>query len=219
MFERFKDWLGVSGRLLHGYWQAICGAWRVSALKKPIVSIFGGSHVKQNDRYALQAFELARMFSNAGISVLTGGGPGIMQAASCGVMPPPGLGKGKTIGIGVTDLEELPNHCVHEYIELNYFFARKWLLTRYATAVVVFPGGFGTLDELFELVTLVQTKKTKRIPIVLVGVEYWQPFIDWMKHEALSHGLIQEHEIYSLFKLTDDLDTVFCLVRDECIMA
>lgn len=215
--QRVTRWLGVSYRLLRVYWQSIRGAWKVSGLEQPVVSIFGGALTHQNDFYARKAFELARMLSDAGISVLTGGGPGIMQAASCGVMPGYTKGRGKTIGIGVTDLDEKPNHCVHEYIVLDYFFARKWLLTRYASAVVFFPGGFGTCDELFEILTLVQTKKNKSMPVILFGVEYWKPLYEWLLREPIQHQLLRS-EYMTLFTITDDLSTVFCLVRDQCVI-
>lgn len=213
--QRVTGWLRISYRLFHVYWQSLRGAWKVSKLKPPVVSIFGGALARQNDFYARKAFELARMLSDAGISVLTGGGPGIMQAASCGIMPGYSKGKGRTIGIGVTDLDEKPNHCVHEYIVLDYFFARKWLLTRYASAVVFFPGGFGTCDELFEILTLVQTKKTRPMPVILFGVEYWKPLYEWLLHEPLQHQFLRSEHL-TLFTITDDLSMVFCLVRDQC---
>lgn len=222
--NRIAMWLKIVYRLFHVYWQSIEGAWKVSKLDDPIVSIFGSSNIAQTDYYAKKAFELARMFSDAGISVLTGGGPGIMQAASCGIIADEDSDgtktvlykqRGKTIGIGVTDLGEKPNECVHEYIELDYFFARKWLLTRFASAVVVFPGGFGTCDELFEVLTLVQTKKSKVIPIVLFGTEYWQPLYDWLNNELLYHTLIKPENI-KLFTMTDDLNEVFHLVCAQC---
>lgn len=218
LLNRLKDWLRTAWHLLHSYFQTIRGAWKVAALAQPVVSIFGGTRIGQDYHYAKKAAELGGMLSQADISVLTGGGPGIMQAVSCGIKPLSGIskGKGKTIGIGVTDLgDEAPNKCIHEYIEFKYFFARKWLLTRYASGVVVFPGGFGTLDELFELVTLVQTKKTKRIPIVLFGVEYWKPLFAWINNELLQHGFVSEQDM-QLFTITDDLEKVFCLLRDEC---
>lgn len=216
MVSRIRDWFRTAWHLLRSYFQTIRGAWKVAALAQPVVSIFGGSRIGQDYHYAKKAAELGGMLSQANISVLTGGGPGIMQAVSCGIKQLDGSGKGKTIGIGVTDLgEEEPNQCVHEYIELKYFFARKWLLTRYASGVVFFPGGFGTLDELFELITLVQTKKTKRIPIVLFGIEYWKPMIGWLTKEMYQHGFVTEQEL-QLFTVTDDLNKVFCLLRDEC---
>lgn len=213
--QRLRDWFRTAWHLLRSYFQTIRGAWKVAALAQPVVSIFGGSRIGQDYHYAKKAAELGGMLSQAGISVLTGGGPGIMQAVSCGIGPL-AKGKGKTIGIGVTDLGDTgPNQCVHEYIEFKYFFARKWLLTRYASGIVVFPGGFGTLDELFELITLVQTKKTKRIPIVLFGVEYWRPLFSWIHNEVLQHGFVRKQDL-ELFTITDDLNKVFCLLRDEC---
>lgn len=215
---RIAVWCRIAGRMLHVYWQILCGAWRVSALQQPVVSVFGSSHVRQDDNYAQQAMQLAHRFSEAGISVLTGGGPGIMEAVSCAIMPPYTPGKGKTIGIGVRDLGERYNPCAHEYIELDYFFARKWLLTRFSVAIVVFPGGFGTLDELFELLTLIQTKKGAQVPVVLVGKEYWQELLAWLTGELLRREFIQERDL-EIFTVTDDLEAVFCLVRNECAVS
>ena len=119
------------------------------------------------------------------------------------------------MGIGVTDLGEKPNKCVQKYLELKYFFARKWLLTRFSTAFIVFPGGYGTLDEMAEVLTLIQLKKLPRSPIILVGTEYWEPFMHWLKTEAIKHGTIDESDL-QLFTVTDDFEQVYCLVRDEC---
>ncbi len=205
--KTFFQWLRV-------LWQLLYGVWRVSKLPRPIVSIFGGSRIAGDDLYFHKAHELARRLVELDISVLTGGGPGIMEAASCGAIVPK-RGKARMMGIGVTDLGEKPNECVQEYFELHYFFARKWLLTRFSSAFVVFPGGFGTLDELSEVITLIQTKKLERVPIVLFGVEYWDPFMKWLNMEALKHGAIGQEDL-DLFTLTDDLEQVFCLIRDEC---
>ena len=194
--------------------QVVYGAWRISRLPKPLVSIFGATRLKKTDRYRQVAHELASKLVQVDISVLTGGGPGIMEAANCGALPRNG-GKGVSMGIGVKDLGEGKNPCVQEYCELDYFFARKWLLTRYSSGFVVFPGGFGTLDELSEVLTLVQVGKLSRVPIVLVGVEYWADFMSWITNEALQHGFI-EKEHMSLLTVTDDIEEAFCLVRDAC---
>jgi uncharacterized protein (TIGR00730 family) len=218
LITRVKDLMRTAWDLLRCYVQTIRGAWRVSRLKQPVVSIFGAARIEQGYYYAQKAAELGGMLSQADIAVLTGGGPGIMQAVSCSIksFEDAKKGTGETIGIGVTDLgDKAPNQCVHEYIEFKYFFARKWLLTRYAAGVVVFPGGFGTFDELFELLTLVETKKNKRIPIVLFGVEYWKPLFLWITNEVLQHGFVNEQDI-QLFTITDDLNEVFCLLRNQC---
>jgi len=201
-------------KLFRVFWQLLRGAWRVSRLPKPMVSIFGGAKLRQEDVYFAQAHTFAGRLAEANISVLTGGGPGAMQAASCGAYHAQ-LGNGESIGISVKDLGEAKNPCTHHFLELDYFFARKWLLTRYSSAFVVFPGGYGTLDELAEVLTLIQTKKLKPVPIVLVGREYWGPFVDWLCDETLKHGLISQ-EAMKMFTLTDDLDQVFHIIRDEC---
>lgn len=214
MFNRLFRCISLYFKLMRVSWQILFGAWRVFKLKSPIVTIFGGSRVDKKDAYFSQAMLLAQRFADKGISVLTGGGPGIMEAASCGVVRE-GNGPGKTIGISVRTLGEGKNMCVQEYFELDYFFARKWLLTQYSDAFIVFPGGYGTLDELFETMTLMQTGQNKRVPVVLVGVEYWKPIMNWIMEEAVPHGLIPEEDV-ALFTITDDLEQVFCAVRDEC---
>lgn len=201
-------------RLMRVFVQLMYGTWRISKLPDPIVSIFGGARVKGGDIYFHKAHQLGQRLIELDVSVLTGGGPGIMEAASCGAIVPRGRIT-RMMGIGVSDLGEKPNKCVQEFFQLDYFFARKWLLTRFSSAFVVFPGGFGTLDELAEVLTLIQTKKMKPAPIVLYGVEYWQPFMKWLKDEALKHGTIEQEDLF-LFTVTDDLEKVFCLIRDEC---
>jgi len=200
--------------LFRVFYQLLGGAWKVSRLPKPMVSIFGGARLREDDHYFSKAQTLAGRLADAGISVLTGGGPGVMEAASCGAYHSQ-LGKGQSIGISVRDLGEGRNPCTHHYLELDYFFARKWLLTRYSSAFVVFPGGYGTLDELAEVLTLIQTKKLGPAPIVLVGKEYWGPFIDWLCGETFKHGLISQ-DAMEMFTVTDDLDHAFRIVENEC---
>jgi uncharacterized protein (TIGR00730 family) len=211
---RILHCIGIFLRLQAVVIQQVYGAWRVISLPQPIITIFGGSHFDQTDVYAKQAHELARKFAAQGVSVLTGGGSGIMQAASCGAVES-GKGKGRVMGISVSDIREVPNPCVQELVELNYFYARKWLLTRYAAGFVFFPGGFGTLDELGEVLTLMQTGKTKRVPIILIGKEFWDSLSKWITDEQLKHGLIAKESL-DLLHVTDDLEEAFCIVRDKC---
>ncbi len=213
-FQRIGLCLKLWLKLTRVFFQLIYGAWRVSTLPQPIVSIFGGARLPQHDIYAKQADQIGRWLVENNISVLTGGGPGIMEAANCGAIKTNG-GTGKSMGIGVKDLGEGKNPCVQEYFVLDYFWARKWLLTRYSVAFVVFPGGFGTLDELAEVLTLIQTKKMKRVPIILLGKEYWAPFMQWIIQEAVKHGTILKEHV-KLFTVTDDPYEAFCIVRDEC---
>jgi uncharacterized protein (TIGR00730 family) len=215
VFLRRIAWcLGLFFNLLNVVFQIIYGAWKMSRLPRPLVSIFGGARLSKEEPYWELAHQLSNKLVEANISVLTGGGPGLMEAASCGAIAQK-KGVVMSMGIGVSDLDEKTNPCVQIYCELDYFFARKWLLTRYSSGFVVFPGGFGTLDELAEVLTLMQTKKIKQVPIVLMGVEYWKDFVDWIDDEITSHGLISpEHR--GLFTLTDDLHQAFCLIRDTC---
>ncbi len=214
MIKRLIGCVRIFFRLSRVFWQLMYGVWRVSKLPTPIVSIFGGARFAGDDFYFRKAHEIGNKLVELDISVLTGGGPGIMEAASCGAIVSK-EGKTRMMGIGVTDLGEGQNKCVQEYFTLNYFFARKWLLTRFSSAFIVFPGGFGTLDELAEVLTLIQTKKLERVPIVLFGTEYWAHFMKWLQDEALKHGTINKKDL-ELFTVTDDLETVFCLIRDEC---
>src|SRR5579872_2511581 len=179
MFKRITMVCVLGWRFFRVFFQIIYGAWRVSKLPHPIVSIFGSAKLAQSDTYAKEANKLATLLSEAGISVLTGGGPGIMEAANCGIFKSKREKTIRSIGIIVRGLDEPRNMCVEEYFELDYFFARKWLLTQYSSGFVVFPGGFGTLDELSEVLTLIQTNQLKPVPIVLIGKEYWHSFMEW----------------------------------------
>jgi len=213
MLSRLKLWFFHFLRLNKVYRQTLYGVWKITGVPAPRVTIFGSARLEQDDPYAKQAHKMGVMLVENKISVLTGGGPGIMEAANCGAVDQDA--KVKSIGISVEDLGEGINPCAQISLELRYFFARKWLLTRYSSAFIVFPGGFGTLDEMAEVITMVQTKRIAPVPIVLVGVEYWEPFMHWLESEALKHGTVSTEDI-ALFTITDDLDQAFCLARDEC---
>lgn len=213
-FSRVWRFLGLSWHLFKTVIEMLYGVFRISKLPHPIVTIFGSARVTPSTPYAQKAFELGKRLVEHNVSVLTGGGPGIMEAVSCGALSHE-RGRGKIVGIGVKSLGEERNACVGDYFELEYFYARKWLLTQYSSAFIIFPGGFGTLDELAETLTLIQTHSLKRVPIVLIGKEYWQGFIDWMMKEALGQGMIKK-EYLEFFKLTDDLEEAYCWVLGRC---
>lgn len=213
-FARIVRFFSIFWQLLRTTFQMLYGAWKISKLPMPIVTIFGGSHIKLDTPYAKKAYELGMKFIERDISILTGGGPGIMEAASCGAKKY-AKRKAKIIGIGVSRLGEEPNKCADEYFELEFFFARKWLLTQYSSGFIIFPGGFGTLDELGEVLTLIQTQHLKRVPVLLVGREYWAHFIQWIQSEPLKHGFINPED-FEFFKVTDDLDEAFCWVLGRC---
>jgi uncharacterized protein (TIGR00730 family) len=216
VFKRIWMCCVLAWRFLRVFWQIIYGVWRVSKLPQPIISIFGSSKTLQTDQYAHQANKVAALLVEQGISVLTGGGPGIMEAANCGAVLKGGDNpKTTSIGIGVRGLNESKNTCVQEYFEMDYFFARKWLMTEYSSGFIVFPGGFGTLDELSDVLTLIQTRQMKKVPIVLIGKNYWRPFMEWVTNEMAGHGLIKNEHV-KLFSVTDDPYKAFCFVRGEC---
>ncbi|MBA3954861.1 TIGR00730 family Rossman fold protein [Candidatus Dependentiae bacterium] len=210
-----RAYLKLVFHLFKVFWQLLRGIWRLSYLSSAPVTIFGGSNLPPDSIYLKKAKELATMLSKHKIPVLTGGGPGIMEAATCGA-----ANKSKkvisTIGIGVKGLSEIEgfNKCAKNTIVMDNFSSRKWLLTSYSSGFAVFPGGFGTLDELTGLLTLIQTKMRVKAPIVLIGVDYWKPFVDWLIHSALAEGLVKKEDV-ALFILTDDIQQAFDLLYDN----
>lgn len=168
----------------------------------PCVSIFGSARLKKDNKYYKMAVETAKMVSENGFGVITGGGPGIMEAANKGAKE----AGGKSVGLGI-DLphEQGLNNYVHPKYEINfrYFFVRKVMFVKYAQGFIVFPGGFGTLDELFEALTLIQTNKIERIPIVLIGKDYWEGLTTWIEKKLVKEGLISKEDT-DLFMLTDN---------------
>ena len=209
--QLFNLWV----KLLRVSYQVVYGMRKLSQVPLPMVSVFGGARLSLDDYYADKAHKMANRLADANISVLTGGGTGVMEAASCGFVDKR-TGTGKTIGIGVKDLGEGQNACVDEYFELDYFFARKWLLTRYSSGFIIFPGGFGTLDEMAEVLTLIKTSKLHPVPIVLFGKRFWEPFLHWLKNEALSRQLITQNQL-NLFVLTDDPEEAFNVIHKACL--
>lgn len=168
----------------------------------PCISIFGSARLKPGNDYYEMAIKTAEMISENGFGVITGGGPGIMEAANKGAHNK----GGKSVGLGIElPMEQGVNDYVHPHYEINfrYFFVRKVMFVKYAQGFIVFPGGFGTLDELFETLTLVQTQKIKKIPIVLIGKSYWEGLISWIKERLLENHLINSEDL-ELFFLTDD---------------
>ena len=163
-------------------------------------SFFGSARTPPDDpEYAL-AREAARLVGEAGIAVITGGGPGVMEAANRGARDAGAL----SIGLGIElPFEQALNGHLDIALEFHYFFARKIMFVRYASGFVVFPGGFGTLDELFESLTLIQTGKVRNFPVVLVGSDYWRGLIDWIRDRVLGEGKISPHDM-DLVTVTDD---------------
>ena len=168
----------------------------------PCVSIFGSARTKPENKYYQLAEEIAFKLTQEGYGVITGGGPGIMEAANKGAK----RGKGNSVGLNINlPFEQKPNDYIDrdKSIDFNYFFVRKTVFLKYSQGFIGMPGGFGTIDELFESLTLVQTNKIAEFPVVLVGIDYWSGLIDWIKKTMLH----EEHNIsesdLDLFKIVD----------------
>lgn len=177
----------------------------------PAVTIFGSARLNEDSYYYHQAIKVGKMLSNAGFSVITGGGPGIMEAANKGAR----MGKSKSIGLNIQlPHEQVSNQYQDIAIDFRYFFVRKLMFVKYAIAYVIFPGGFGTMDEFFEALTLVQTGKLESFPIILFGREYWQGLIDWMKNTLVQHGTISPED-FAFFHIVDDAKDVCEILKEH----
>lgn len=176
------------------------------------VSIFGSARTKADNPQYKAAQETAALLARAGYVVITGGGPGIMEAANRGAFEAGGLSIGCNIEL---PFEQYANPYLTRSLTFKYFFVRKTMFVKYSTAFIIFPGGFGTLDELFEALTLIQTRKIKNFPVVLFGSVYWGGMLDWIKGLMLSEGKINEADL-SLLHLTDSpAEAVEIVVRSQ----
>ena len=172
------------------------------ASKKRCITVFGSARFKPEDKYYQIAEKLGGMLAAAGFSVMTGGGPGIMQAVNKGVHD----AKGKSFGASISlPNEQETNIYLHRNKNFKYFFTRKLILTKYSDGFIIMPGGFGTLDELFEVATLIDTKRIARCPLVIIGKEYWLPLFDFLRYQMISYHTISP-ETLDFFYLTDDLE-------------
>jgi uncharacterized protein (TIGR00730 family) len=170
----------------------------------PAVSIFGSARARPDDKYYQFAEELARELAKNCISVITGGGGGIMEAANKGAAE----AGGKSVGLNIElPMEQKPNDYANIRLSFRYFFCRKVMFVKYALAYIVLPGGFGTLDELSEAITLIQTHKIKPFPVILVGKEFWGGFLDWITSTVLVEDRISAGDI-EIIKQMDDIDQI-----------
>ena len=164
------------------------------------VTIFGSARTQPSDPYYQRAVETGRLLAQAGIPVITGGGPGMMEAANRGAFDAKGMSVGCNIEL---PFEQGSNPYLNRSLNFKFFFVRKMMFVKYATAFIVFPGGYGTLDELFEALTLIQTGKVKHFPVVLFGREYWSGLVDWLTATVAEERKINPSDL-NLFKVTDD---------------
>ncbi len=177
----------------------------------PCVTIFGSARTKPEHRYYQLAEDIAKGITQIGMGVITGGGPGIMEAANKGAQ----AGGGKSVGLNIElEFEQHPNAFIDhdKVVTFEHFFVRKVMLMKYSQGFIILPGGFGTLDELFEAITLMQTKKVTAYPIVLVGKDYWGGLIDWVKNKMLQEHNISEKDL-SLFHLVDTAEEALSIIE------
>jgi len=175
----------------------------------PSVSLFGSARTRRGQPLYGQAVEVAESLSRAGYSVITGGGPGIMEAANKGAAK----GGSRSIGLNIKlPYEQTSNRFADTVIHFNYFFARKVMFVKYACAFVALPGGFGTLDEIFEALTLKQTKKIHDFPVILYGSDFWEGLIRWLHDRPLEERMISRKDL-RLFRITDDSEEVVQIVQ------
>jgi uncharacterized protein (TIGR00730 family) len=172
----------------------------------PCISIFGSARTQPGTRYYDLTIEIAQKLALEGFGIITGGGPGIMEAANKGAE----LAGGKSVGLNIDlPFEQRPNEYIDKdkILNFDYFFVRKVMFTKYSQGFIMMPGGFGTMDEFFEVATLIQTEKFKQMPMVLVGSAYWKGLLDWLENSMLEEGNIEREDL-GLFKIADTADEV-----------
>lgn len=180
----------------------------------PAVSMFGSSRVEPKTPLYQKAEDLARRLVQAGFAVITGGGPGLMEAANKGAAE----AGGRSIGLNIhLPLEQKPNKHMNVRCEFRYFFVRKLIFVKYALAYIALPGGFGTLDEFFEAMVLIQTKRIRPFPIILLGVEYWKGLFGWFRERMVASGFCSEEDL-DLITLTDSNEDAVAHIRKHVIL-
>ena len=176
----------------------------------PAVSIFGSSRIAKDHKYYRAAEKTAELLVKEGYAVITGGGPSIMEAGNKGAAGARGVSVGLNIDL---PFEQEPNPYINHLINFHYFFSRKVMFVKYAKAFVIFPGGFGTLDELFESLTLIQTQRMERFPVILYGSSYWKGLIDWLSNAVLDENCIDKKDL-TIFQTVDSPEGAIKLIKD-----
>ena len=180
----------------------------------PAVSIFGSTRVRPGDEVYQQAERIGRLLAENKFSGITGGGPGVMEAANKGAAE----AGGKSVGLNIQlPFEQKPNPYANIPLSFRYFFVRKVMFVKYAMAFIILPGGFGTMDELMESVTLIQTRRIKPFPVILVGTEYWKGFLSWVKEVVLKEGKISPEDM-DIFHLIDEPEEIVKTIKKKVIL-
>ena len=191
-------------------WREFIKGFRTLHFMGPAITVFGGARYKSDHPYYTMGYDIGKRIADLGFATVTGGGPGLMEAVNKGAFE----NGGKSVGINVLlPFEQSPNPYVHKSVTINYFFVRKTLLLKYSYAFIVLPGGFGTLDELFETLTLMQTNIVYDFPVVLIGKEYWTKMFEFIEHMA-SEKTISPEDIH-LVKITDSIDEAMEYIKKD----
>ncbi|MDY6905208.1 MAG: TIGR00730 family Rossman fold protein [Thermodesulfobacteriota bacterium] len=211
LIDEFK--LGESWRIFKIIGEFVDG---VEALHQigPAVSIFGSARLQPDTSVYQKAEKIASLFVEKNFAVITGGGGGIMEAANKGAREKGGTSVGLNIRL---PFEQKPNDYANIELEFKYFFVRKVMFVKYALAYIIMPGGFGTLDELFEAVTLIQTRRIKPLPVVLVGSDYWSGLVDWIKAHLLEDGMISPDDL-DIFQVLDEPEEIVKYVSKHVVI-
>lgn len=217
--ENQQYWLdsfkaGDSWRLFKIMSEFVDGFDSLASVGRPAVSIFGSARLTEEDSFYKLAVEVGQRLGEAGYAIMTGGGPGIMEAGNKGASE----AGAPSIGLNIhLPFEQEPNKFANIPLDFRYFFVRKVMLIKYAMAFICMPGGFGTMDELFEAITLIQTRRIKSFPIVLVGSSYWAGLVEWMNGSLLESGSIAEDDLH-IFQVMDSADEIVKYIRRTVII-
>ncbi len=180
----------------------------------PAVTIFGSARIKEDDPIYKKTEEIAALFVKSNFAVITGGGGGVMEAGNRGALKAGGTSVGMNI---ILPFEQKPNDYSNIKLEFKYFFIRKVMFVKYANAYIIMPGGFGTMDELFEAVTLIQTHRIKPFPVILVGTDYWSGLLEWIKATLLEHHKISDNDL-DIMQIMDDPEEIVRAVQKVVII-
>ena len=206
--------VGDSWRLFRIMSEFVEGFDALANIGRPAVSIFGSARTNPDGRYYKLAEQIALDLATAGYGIITGGGPGIMAAANKGAA----LAEGLSIGLNINlPFEQEPNPFANVPLNFKYFFVRKVMFVKYSMAFIGMPGGFGTMDELFESLTLIQTRRVKRFPVILVGSEFWGGLVDWIKERLLAEKYIVEDDLL-YFQVMDDPEEVVKYIKRTVVL-
>ncbi|OEU50526.1 MAG: Rossman fold protein, TIGR00730 family [Desulfobulbaceae bacterium S3730MH12] len=196
--------VGDSWRMFRIMAEFVDGFDAMSSINVPAVTVYGSARTGADDKNYILAEQIGAELAKNGYGVITGGGPGIMEAANKGAAEAGGVSVGLNIDL---PHEQSPNPYANFELDFKYFFVRKVMFMKYSMGFICMPGGFGSLDELFEALTLIQTQRIKSFPIVLVGSEFWTGLVDWLQDKLLGNGNISSEDMF-LFKVMDDVDEI-----------